>query len=241
MREVAAGALGAIGRNARVAVPALAAALRDSQYPRRSSVARALGGFGIQAATETPTLLDALRDSDPFVRVFSAESLVRTGRTDEALPALARALKDDSCMVRECAIYALSLLGPGALEAISGIIDAFEGCPSVGDAATEALARIGVDAIPALSAAIASQNRRVRITAAGALGRLGPGAGKAVPALVKALDDRDLWVRRTALMALASIGPEAKSAIPAVRKALSGGHFTEDSEWILQSILGERD
>ncbi|MDY0168772.1 MAG: PQQ-binding-like beta-propeller repeat protein [Thermoguttaceae bacterium] len=89
-----------------------------------------------------------------------------------------------------------------------------------------------------------------RVTAADALGNLGPKAAPAVPVLIETLGDADAWVRASAMQAIASIGPaaipslvemledkvagqriralmvmqlmgrDAKTALPALRKAL---------------------
>ena len=64
------------------------------------------------------------------------------------------------------------------------------------------------------------EEKEVRQTAAGALGKIGPEAKAAVPDLSKALKDEDKYVRQTAVRALGDIGPEARDAVPALIEAL---------------------
>lgn len=68
--------------------------------------------------------------------------------------------------------------------------------------------------------ALGDSNRWVRISAAVALGQIGPEAKEAVPSLIKALGDSDPGMRYRAAEALGKIGSEAKEAIPALLKAL---------------------
>jgi hypothetical protein len=68
--------------------------------------------------------------------------------------------------------------------------------------------------------ALKDEDEDVREAAAGALGKIGPGAEKAVPALIQALKDEDRWVREAAAGALGKIGPGAEKAVPALIQAL---------------------
>jgi hypothetical protein len=68
--------------------------------------------------------------------------------------------------------------------------------------------------------ALVDRDRWVRISAAVALGQIGPEAKEAVPALIKALGDSDPGMRYRSAEALGQIGPEAKEAVPALLKAL---------------------
>ena len=87
---------------------------------------------------------------------------------------------------------------------------------TVGEAAADALARIGTPAVPALVEALHDPKPRVRELAALALARMGPEAETSVPELIVALQDPDLEVQRSAARALGQIGPHADEAIPAL-------------------------
>jgi uncharacterized caspase-like protein len=75
-------------------------------------------------------------------------------------------------------------------------------------------------AVSILIKALGDSDRWVRISAAVALGQIGPDAKEAVPSLIKALGDSDPGMRYRAAEALGKIGSEAKEAIPALLKAL---------------------
>ena len=91
---------------------------------------------------------------------------------------------------------------------------------TVGEAAADALARIGTQAVPALVDALQDPKPRVRELAALALARMGPEAETSVPELIMALQDSDLEVQRSAARALGQIGPEANQAIPALLETI---------------------
>jgi HEAT repeat protein len=69
--------------------------------------------------------------------------------------------------------------------------------------------------------ASADSDRWVRISAAVALGQIGPEAKEAVPSLIKALGDSDIRVRHGAINALGKIGSSAESVVPALIAVLS--------------------
>lgn len=91
----------------------------------------------------------------------------------------------------------------------------------VQQSAADALAKIGVAAVPTLLEALENKDPTVRARAASALARMGPTASSAVPALTKALSDPDEDVRRNAARALGQMGPAAESAIPALSAVLT--------------------
>jgi len=81
-----------------------------------------------------------------------------------------------------------------------------------------------------------SDNYEGKISAAGALGRIGPEAKEAVPALAEALKSLSLDVRDYAVNALGKIGPEAKEAVPALTEALKDLDFKWDAVKALGKI-----
>jgi HEAT repeat protein len=90
----------------------------------------------------------------------------------------------------------------------------------VRETATDALARIGDAAVPALIDALHDPDQEVRAQAAQALARMGNRAAPAVDALVEALNDPNEDVRRGAARALGQIGSEAEQAVPALINAI---------------------
>jgi HEAT repeat protein len=81
--------------------------------------------------------------------------------------------------------------------------------PAVQAHAALELGRYGADAshaVPALAAALGSEDLTVRRNASGALGKIGPASRSASGALRKALTDTDYLVRENAVYALGEIG-----------------------------------
>jgi HEAT repeat protein len=70
----AAAALGNIGGNAKEAVPALAAALKDQDSFVRCFAAEALGRIRENAKEAVPELAAALKDQDSFVRRYGCRT-----------------------------------------------------------------------------------------------------------------------------------------------------------------------
>src|SRR5690606_25019878 len=109
--------------------------------------------------------------------------------------------------VRYQAVLATAALGPAAKDAVPDLLHVLRnddiGLLEVTVAV--ALGKIGTRAVPALRAALADDNGRVRRGAAYALGLIGPNAYKAVPDLTKALQDREALVRVYAARALGNM------------------------------------
>lgn len=92
MREVAAAALGRIGRPA---VPKLVEALASENPSLRQKAADTLARIGPAAADAVPALIKALRDADPLVRKSAARALGQIGPdAEDAVPALIELLSD---------------------------------------------------------------------------------------------------------------------------------------------------
>jgi HEAT repeat protein len=130
--------------------------------------------------TTVAELIEGLKSGSAILRLRCAQDLGLYG-TAAAVPALAAALKDEVCRVREYSAWALGQLGPEAVEAV-----------------------------PMLMEALKDEDAEVRTESAGALGRIGPAAEAAVPALLEALKDPDEGVRKSCASALDRIDPAAK-------------------------------
>jgi HEAT repeat protein len=171
-----------------------------------------------------PQLVTALRDPDAGVRWHAAAALMHVGRRAAgSTPDVRRAMDDSVWTVRNAAGRALEeVVGP---EDVPALVQAI-GDPSVETRyhAARALARLGEDAAPAVSAlaaALRDDDWEVRTESLRALSNAGSAASAALPGIVGVLgQDADPQVRAAAAWALGALGP-APGAADALRRALS--------------------
>ena len=173
--------------------------LDDPASGDRVAAADALGQIlrlrqGPPSTPAIDALLRALNDSSDDVRVAAAAALSTEGVPPEALvPGVHEALHDTAhADVREFAARILGTFG----------------------------AARGKPAVDALAEALADPSPGVRVAAADALGRIGPGAASAVPALVSLSRNPDIRSRSAAVNALGSVLGLPEASIPALRQAL---------------------
>lgn len=195
------------------AVPALAAALRDSAEPVRLKAAYALGAAGNPGV---PALAEALGCPAKEIQLGAAYGLAVAGRA--AVPALTEALDHPDEQTRGCAAFALGDMGAQAGEAVGRLARlGRDPSPFVRRHVAEALgtiARHPEAAVPALEGLLADEDPQTRFNAAYALARFGTQAEAAVPALALALEDSNRYVRNHSAEALRHIGtPRAQQAL----------------------------
>jgi hypothetical protein len=189
VRRRAANALGMIGPEADVAVPALAQSLtRDTDRGVRIEASLALTKMDPESAelsAAVPVLCKALKDHEPMVRMNAAMALVRLGvRARPAVPALIEVLHD----------------GANQTNAEAFLF-------TIHDLAALALGRSGsAEAIPALTTALAkARTGDTRQAVLRALGEAGTMARSAVPSVRPFLTDNSEEVRLAAAEALQRI------------------------------------
>jgi predicted Zn finger-like uncharacterized protein len=117
-RLQAARCLGQIGAAAATqGVPALAAALKDTEADIREAAADALGKFGVEGRSAVPSLLAVLTDKETAVRRATLGALAQIGpEAKDALPKLKPAFKDPDPEVRRRALDVLGRLGKDAVK-----------------------------------------------------------------------------------------------------------------------------
>lgn len=217
--------------NTRIAMPILAAALRDPDINVRRHVARTIrdivevqigGGGTINTFKEAfdnalrpplkaalPSLINLLESSDRATQL-DAEIILRYMGADarEAVPALVGQLSKGDPKVRASAISALgSVLHKGDAPIPRLLAIELEDSDNlVRLAAVRALDSLHAQSIPSLIATLRSPNPIIRRNAANALYWVQPPADEAVPALAAALKDPDAKVRFQAIDALQQIG-----------------------------------
>ncbi|HTL18729.1 MAG TPA: HEAT repeat domain-containing protein [Patescibacteria group bacterium] len=159
----AAGILGKIGLEPKLAVPALSKALEHPDAEVRGKVVEALANFGPDAEPAVAVILQILTktvQTDPQKQI--AYTLGEIGpAAKDAVPQLIELLKsnkDREGLLNVVAADALGRIGPAAS-----------------------------NAVPALIAALKSDDVRLPTRAEEALGSIGAGAGAAIPALIDAL------------------------------------------------------
>ncbi len=219
--------------------------LQHKDVEVRRSAAKALMEMGPGAKEAVPVLIKALQDKDDLVRANAAWALGTVGpEAEQAIPNLIEAFQDEVMIVRMGAAGGLGGIGPRAKQSIPALAKAIQNPiedHNVHRVASEALGRMGPEAIPVLAKALQSENYFVRRMSARALEETGAGA---VPALIKALKDEDRSVRLMAVQALGGIGPEAKQSVPALTKALQDERYNVRTSatralWLIRVGTGE--
>jgi HEAT repeat protein/lysophospholipase L1-like esterase len=171
-------------------------------------------------------LVAALSHENPTVRTAAAWALGRQGPEPRSAEALARRLRDPEAAVRLAAAKALRAVGAGSrLSAVAGLFGALrDSSQQVRWAAARALFEQNLSApadVPALAAALDTDDVYVRGFAAFTLGEMGAQAKAAVPALAAALRRDDGYGRGGASNALAKMGEAAVGAVPVLVEGLS--------------------
>jgi len=140
----------------------------------------------------------------------------------QAVPGLIRALDRDDPKTRRHAAATLARLGPEAKPAVDALLALAQLHRKLSDrtSAVGALVEISPAAahglIPRYTAALRSDNSRVRYEAAMVIAEMGPVGKAAIPALAAAARDSNDLVRRWAVTALGRIGvgtPESTQAL----------------------------
>src|SRR5262249_27344873 len=149
-----------LGPEAKQAVPALKAALRDKDASIRITAAIALTRLNFRGEEATSALVEGVASPDISLHqqaIGTVQTLGESGKA--AVPALIRILQDkDERWQRQSAAHALSAIGPSAKAAV-----------------------------PALVEALKDEEPDLRSIALGALGRIGAGDKTLVPILIEAL------------------------------------------------------
>jgi HEAT repeat protein len=216
-RTFAVVALSQLSRTNEAALPALVGALKDDDGRVRRVTRLVLVGRNPKVV---PHLIKTLAEEHPTARAGAAEVLglitekYPYPKTEAAIPALTRALRDSEARVRLWSLHALALINNGTVSpplapagpAVGALLSALEDPdPGVRRVATSALGSCGTQgrlAVLSLAPTLADQDEAVRQGAAESLARLAASAEAALPALRKALGDAKESVRLEAAAAL---------------------------------------
>lgn len=235
--------LGALGRRAEVAVPALTRGAAGPGSWRAMRCIEALGEIGPAAAQAVPTLIVAVRGPHAYA---AAQALGRIGRpgASAATPALMALLDHPETSVRCRAAEALGAVATAEV-GMEAAMEALRRAARDDDvylrgAAAEGMGALdahGAGAIAPLAALVRTDgDASVRAAAGRALTRLGPRHPQAVEPLTAALGDENFQVRRIAIHGLSRMGPAAASAIPALEALREDADMREAVEDALRRL-----
>jgi len=215
-------ALGRIGPRARDAVPFLTQSLKDPRHQVRRWSAMALGDIGSPASQTTSALVSCLQDDNDLVRARAAQSLGQIGCYDKGVvSALTKAFQNDASMdVRAYAAFSLGRIALDNKDAVLPLIDALavQKTFPMQYVVHLALAEAGSaarPAIPTLEAALKESGKRLRLSAAYALVKLGE-QSTGMPVLANALMNED--ERDSAIQALTFLGPAGAATLTEASK-----------------------
>jgi HEAT repeat protein len=123
--------------------------------------------------------------------VYTANALWKIEHNaQEVLPVLEQGVREDKAPFRWAAAVFLGEMGPAAEPAIPALIEATRAADKeTASCAVQALAQIGSATIPTLIETLSDPDPGMRISAAVALGNLGPIAKESTPALSRLLID----------------------------------------------------
>jgi len=195
--------------------------LRSNDVTLRSDAAHQLGKLGDERAVEA--LVGALTDSDEYVRKSAVTALRRIGGT-AAMAGLRQALADRSEQVVLQAVNGLrDMRDREAVEPLVRVLTRRE--RSLQLAATDALIRIGADAVAPLMEAFKDRALRRRI--GNQIWKILVDMGtKSIDPLLQMLTDENQYVRLTAISVLGRIG-DRRVASPLVHLFLDDPRMQE--------------
>lgn len=190
LREFAAAALGQIGQEPDLVMPAMTKMLNDPNPSRRTAAVNYFEYYGTNAASAIPALITTAGDPVPWVRSEAIYALMRIhGEPQLVVPVLTNALTDSDAMVKQRAAWALATYGTNSKSAIPRLMALATNADSVvRNVAIAALAKIHSQpdlTVPLLTKALDNRNERMRAAAAEGLGNFGNEATSAVPALIE--------------------------------------------------------
>ncbi|MBA4066530.1 MAG: hypothetical protein C0501_23065 [Isosphaera sp.] len=143
--------------------------------------------------------------------------------TDDPLPDLVRGLRGHLPLDRLRAARHLGRLGWLARDALPALRAALaDDDPRVREAVAQAVGQMGPGALPAIAGMLAHQDKYVRRHAVWAIGRLGPAARPVLADLCAALRDPDPRTGSGAAQALGNLGAGGADAVPALTEAMRG-------------------
>jgi HEAT repeat protein len=228
-------ALGAIGPDAKDAVPLLIPLLKYQQL--RPNILRTLKGIGPGGSAAVPALIEVMKsEPDKFTHPLVIETLINIDpAAAAALPVLEDQLKDESGVIRVLAAIAIGKIRGHLESAVPTLMRELEN-------EERETSQISWEFHVTESHNIAGFALSPRQAAAWFLGEIGPSAAAALPALTRILQSPrgslgNEWRRILAVRAIWRIDQKAESVLPALRDALNS---KDEFQCVMAAkILGE--
>jgi HEAT repeat protein len=221
-RTGAASCLGQLGSKAKIAVPALATALKHPDPYLRREAALALERMGKDAENALPALIEALKLGDCDASWFSAEAIGNLGaEAKSAIPSLIVAL-DASTLSHQ--------YGPR-----------YGHGPTLSFEAADALGKLGFnakEALPSLKAHLSTPCGEFRVHLAHAVRQIDPTDSQALEVLIDSLKQEEVSAQIYGLQALGNLGTNAEPAIPAIENYIEHGEFKDRAKDALNKVKG---
>ncbi len=201
------------GAEARLALAAVVAVLKDPDAEMRNQARETLSRMGPAKTADVPVFAASLRDASPELRIFAAGELGGLGRQAKSQLLFLRVqCLDADAKVQEAARAAVTRIEGDLIGSlIRGLQDK---SASVRAQSAHELAEMGDNAraaLPALVEALADGNSAVRLAVIDTFVVIGPDG---ILILGEALRDRNPQVRLTAINALGRMGPDARFVLP---------------------------
>jgi HEAT repeat protein len=221
-RQTAALALGAIGRAAPKAAPALFARLDlETDEETRAAILMALPRTNPDAGTLVPRLVAALGEDHDAIRQAAVNGLLTflPGRK-QIVEALTRLVEGQDPALCERAAYVLGRLGEAAAPAVPAMVERIRQQPEPSQVFLDSLVQIGEPAVASILAGCEKTDPASidsRFWAVAAIRSMG---GIAVRAVGQKLSAPRPAVRLVAIRAAGELGPEAENLLPALTERL---------------------
>jgi len=201
VRFYAVWSLGWIGPPAKEAAGQVVKLLADPSANVRRKAAFALGKIAPEPDSAIRSLLGAFNDKSPEVRLAAADAVAQF--KDKAVPVLKEALGSKDAQVVTQALKTVELIGTDAKRLVPEVQTIFLlGDKTIAGAASEALAKIGKEAIDPFKEGLKSDRPEIQILAINGLAKVG---APAAPDLVDMLAHPQVEVRRLAAQHLANM------------------------------------
>ena len=201
----------------------LVGAIWDESRQVYSAALQALGDSGDIPGVVT-ALIEVINSDDPERPMHAAYALAKIGQdASDAVPHLIELYDDEDLNVRKAAIYALGEIYPHA-EIVATLVEALEDpSPQVQMSASDAIGKVGGDAIGAVPALLGLLERGdwQRLNAARTLNRVDESyIATTIPLLLELMDNDDPILQSLSAVELARLGPKASDALPKLREIL---------------------